>query len=112
MYPILSGNSSSIQVGDDMERLTEPYGNDCFRMCGNKTVYNRNPKKSNRVVFALAKLFHMEELTEPKKIVCKDGFYGGYACLPCGEIFTIARSPRCTYCGQAINCVTYKMVGV
>lgn len=63
-----------------MERLTEPYGTDHLCVCGNKTVYNRNPKKSSRVAFALAKLFQMEELAEPKKVVRIDGFYGGLAC--------------------------------
>lgn len=86
-----------------MERLTEPYGAEYFRLCGNKTVYSRIPKRSSRVAFALAKLFRLEELAEPKKVVRIDGFYGGLACPTCGEIFKSARSAHCPYCGQAIK---------
>lgn len=86
-----------------MDRLTEPCGADYFRVRGNKTVYNRNPKKSSRVAFALAKLFQLEELAEPKKIIKVDGFYGGLACPSCGEIFKTERSLHCPYCGQAID---------
>lgn len=86
-----------------MERLTEPYGADYFRIHGNKTVYNRNPNKSSRVAFALAKLFRLEELAEPKKIIKVDGFYGGLACPSCVELFKSERSLHCAYCGQAID---------
>lgn len=86
-----------------MERLTEPYGTNYFRVRGNKTVYNRHPKKSSRVAFALAKLFQMEELADPKKVIRVDGFYGGLACPSCGEIFKSERSLYCPNCGQAIN---------
>lgn len=86
-----------------MERLTEPYGEDYFKVCGNKTLYTRKPQKSSRVAFALAKLFQMEELDVPKKVVMVDGFYGGLACPSCGEIFKSERSLHCPYCGQAID---------
>lgn len=58
-----------------MERLTEPYGTDYFRVRGNKTVYNRNPKKSNRVSYALAMLFRYENLgltPEEMKLIKED----------------------------------------
>lgn len=45
-----------------MERLTEPYGPDYFRVRGNKTVYNRNPSKSSHISCALARLFQYENL--------------------------------------------------
>lgn len=86
-----------------MERLTEPHGTDYFRVRGNETVYNRHPKKSSRVAYALAKLFQMEELAEPKKIIRKGGFYGGLACPNCEEVFTTKRYPKCPYCGQVID---------
>lgn len=44
-----------------MERLTEPYGKDYFRLCGNKTVYSRKPARTNRIAYALAKLFYYED---------------------------------------------------
>ena len=43
-------------------RLTEPCGAEHFRIRGNNTVYNRNPPKSSRVSYALAKLFQYEDL--------------------------------------------------
>ena len=48
-----------------MERLTEAHGPDHFRVCGNQTVYNRNPGKRSRISYALAKLFYLEH--EEKK---------------------------------------------
>lgn len=44
-----------------MERLTESWGADHFAVKGNATVYNRNPKESQRVACALAKLFRYED---------------------------------------------------
>lgn len=51
-----------------MDRLTEPCGPSHFRVCGNKTVYNRKPSKSSRVSYALAKLFRLEEDQEPQSV--------------------------------------------
>ena len=86
-----------------MERLTEPCGTDYFRVCGNKTVYNRHPSRTSRVSYALAKLFELEELAEPKKVIRIDGFYGGLACPSCREILRFQRSVHCPYCGQSID---------
>lgn len=86
-----------------MERITEPCGADYFRIKGNKTVYSRKPSRSSRVAFALAKLFQMEELAEPKNAVRVEGFYGGLACPSCGEIFKWERSSHCPHCGQAVD---------
>lgn len=51
-----------------MDRLTESCGPNHFRVCGNKTVYNRKPPKSSRVSYALAKLFQLEEDQEPQSV--------------------------------------------
>ena len=51
-----------------MDRLTEPFGPNHFRVCGNKTVYNRKPPKSSRVSYALAKLFRLEDDQEPQSV--------------------------------------------
>lgn len=51
-----------------MGRLTEPCGPNHFRVCGNKTVYNRKPPMSSRVSYALAKLFQLEEDQEPQSV--------------------------------------------
>jgi len=54
----------------NMNRVTEQYGKQYFRVRGNKTVYNRNPEKSSRVACALAKLFEYESTgMEPEEIV-------------------------------------------
>lgn len=58
-----------------MDRLTEPYGTDYFRVCGNKIVYSCKPAKSSRVAFALAKLFQYENLgitPEEMKMIKED----------------------------------------
>ena len=47
-----------------MNRLTESYGKNQFRVIGNSTIYDRNPKKSKRLAYALAKLFKIEESEE------------------------------------------------
>ena len=52
-----------------MERLTETWGPDHFVLKGNKTVYNRNPPKKQRVAYALSKLFRYEEAgLDPEKV--------------------------------------------
>lgn len=52
-----------------MERLTETWGPDHFVLKGNKTVYNRNPPKKQRVAYALSKLFQYEEAgLDPEKV--------------------------------------------
>lgn len=51
-----------------MDRLTEPFGPNHFRVCGNKTIYNRKPQKINRVSYALAKLFRLEDDQEPQSV--------------------------------------------
>lgn len=51
-----------------MDRLTEPFGPNHFRVCGNKTIYNRKPQKINRVSYALAKLFRLEDDQEPQAV--------------------------------------------
>lgn len=40
---------------------------------------------------------------KPKKAVWKKGFFGGYSCPNCKEIFTAKKSPYCSICGQAID---------
>ena len=54
-----------------MDRLTEPCGPNHFRVCDNKTVYNRRPPKSSRVSYALAKLFRLEEQDADKGVQWK-----------------------------------------
>ena len=51
-----------------MDRLTEPCGPNHFRVCGNKTVYNRKPPRISRVSYALAKLFRFEEDQEHQPV--------------------------------------------
>ena len=52
-----------------MERLTEAWGTNHFAIKGNATVYSRNPKESQRVACALAKLFSYEDTgLEPEEI--------------------------------------------
>lgn len=59
-----------------MERLTKSLEDHYFSIVGNKTVYNRNPKKSSRVTYALEKLFQYEETgLEPQEIkMMKDDY--------------------------------------
>lgn len=43
-------------------RLTVPYGEGRhFRVIGDSTIYNQNPKRSSHLAYALAKLFRIEE---------------------------------------------------
>lgn len=45
----------------------------------------------------------LKEKQNPKKATWKKGFFGGYACPVCGEIFTVKKSLYCPICGQAID---------
>lgn len=89
-----------------MNRLTEPCGPNHFRICGNKTVYNRKPPKSSRVSYALAKLFQMEEQDNPVKADCPgyDELYTEFfRCPICGHENIISGSNYCPDCGQRVT---------
>ena len=47
-----------------MERLTEKFGDLHFRIKGNNTLYQKNPSLKQKVGYALAKLFELEEAEE------------------------------------------------
>lgn len=54
---------------ENMDRLTETWGQENFVLKGNKTIYNRKPMKRQRVTYALAKLFRYEATgLEPEEI--------------------------------------------
>lgn len=89
-----------------MGRLTEPFGPNHFRVCGNKTVYNRKPQKINQVSYALAKLFQMEAQDNPVKVdgTGYDELYTEFfRCPICGHENIISGSNYCPDCGQRVT---------